>query len=121
MSRLEKQISVQGMIVFSRINHTALAAETGMTLRPTEVILFGNPRGGTPLMQANQTVGIDLPLRALVWQDASGKTWISYNDAAWLVKRHELVGVDRAVGMMQLALEEIVSKAARDSIRAQSR
>jgi|HubBroStandDraft_5_1064220.scaffolds.fasta_scaffold1142823_1 hypothetical protein len=75
--RGKRGIVANGMKVFSRINHAALAAEIGMTLRPTEVILFGNPRGGTPLMQTRQTTGIDLPLKALVWQDASGTTWLS--------------------------------------------
>ena len=90
MDRLEAEIKAHGMTVFARINHAALAAAGGADAAPTEVILFGNPRGGTPLMQANQTIGIDLPLKALVWQDASGKTWLSYNEpglagkAAWV-------------------------------------
>jgi uncharacterized protein (DUF302 family) len=67
------------MNVFARIDHGAGAAEVGLTLRPTELIIFGNARGGTPLMQSSQTVGIDLPLKALVWQDAAAQTWISYN------------------------------------------
>src|SRR5579863_1231530 len=95
--RLEAQIKARGMIVFARINHAALAAEAGLTLRPTEVIIFGNPRGGTPLMQANQTIGIDLPLKSLVWEDASGKTWLSYNEADWLAKRHQITGAERAI------------------------
>ena len=61
-----------------------------MELRPTEVLIFGNAKGGTPLMQAEQTIGIDLPLKALVWQDAAGKTWLSYNDPAWLAQRHNV-------------------------------
>jgi uncharacterized protein (DUF302 family) len=89
-SRLEAEIKAHGMIVFARIDHAALAAKAGLALRPTEVILFGNPRGGTPLMQANQTVGIDLPLKVLVWQDALGTTWLSWNEPAWLAERHEL-------------------------------
>src|ERR1700722_13794439 len=92
MDRLETEIRAHGMQAFARINHSALAAEAGLTLRPTEVILFGNPRGGTPLMQASQTIGIDLPLKALVWEDATGKTWLSYNEPAWLAKRHEVAG-----------------------------
>jgi uncharacterized protein (DUF302 family) len=61
-----------------------------MPLRPTDLLIFGNAKGGTPLMQAVQTVGIDLPLKVLVWQDAAGKTWLSYNDPAWLAERHAL-------------------------------
>jgi uncharacterized protein (DUF302 family) len=59
-------------------------------LRPTELLIFGNAKGGTPLMQSNQEIGLDLPLKALVWQDATSDTWISYNDPAWLAKRHGL-------------------------------
>src|SRR5437867_13425821 len=87
MDRLEAEIRAQGMTVFARIDHAAGAAEAGLELRPTELIIFGNARGGTPLMQASQTAGIDLPLKALVWQDAAGKTWLSYNDPSWIVRR----------------------------------
>src|SRR5215475_11805818 len=94
MSRLETEIKARGMTVFARVNHAALAAEVGMPLRPTEVILFGNPHGGTPLMQASQTIGIDLPLKALVWQDEAGKTWLSYNEPRWLATRHGIAGAE---------------------------
>src|SRR6516162_7138013 len=67
-----------------------LEAAVGLTLLPTDLLVFGNAKGGTPLMQAVQTIGIDLPLKVLVWQDASGKTWLSYNDPSWLAKRHGL-------------------------------
>jgi uncharacterized protein (DUF302 family) len=110
MNRLETEIKAHGMGVFTRINHAALATEVGLTLRPTEVILFGNPRGGTPLMQANQTMGIDLPLKMLVWQDASGKTWISYNEPAWLAKRHELIGAEGPIAATTKALGDIAAK-----------
>src|SRR5215470_11538392 len=80
MDRLEAQIRAKGLAIFARIDHAAGAAEVGLPLRPTELIIFGNARGGTPLMQSVQTVGIDLPLKALVWQDPAGKTWISYNE-----------------------------------------
>lgn len=114
MNRLEKEIAAQGMRVFARINHAALAAEAGLTLQPTEVILFGNPRGGTPLMQAGQTIGIDLPLKVLVWQDAWGKTWLSYNEPAWLVKRHDLKEMGRVADQMELMLAAIGLKASRN-------
>jgi uncharacterized protein (DUF302 family) len=104
IARLEKEIVASGMRIFSRINHAALAAEIGMALRPTEVMLFGNPRGGTPLMQASQTIGIDLPLKALVWQDASGKTWLSYNEPSWLATRHNMSGIEQIVEAMRLAV-----------------
>jgi uncharacterized protein (DUF302 family) len=115
MDRLEAEIRAHGVNVFARINHAALAAEAGLKLRPTEVIVFGNPRGGTPLMQANQSIGIDLPLKALVWQDASNKTWLSYNEPAWLAKRHEIAGADQEVAMMSGALGDIAAKVTRDT------
>jgi uncharacterized protein (DUF302 family) len=90
MDRLEAAVKAKGLTVFARIDHAAGATAVGLPLRPTELLIFGNARGGTPLMQAQQTIGIDLPLKALVWQDAAGKTWLSYNDAAWLAKRHGL-------------------------------
>jgi uncharacterized protein (DUF302 family) len=86
--RLEAAVRAKGMTVFARIDHAAGAAEVGLALRPTELLVFGNARAGTPLMQAKQTIGIDLPLEALVWQDASGKTWLSYSDPPWIVSRH---------------------------------
>ena len=115
MNRLEGEIKAHGMGIFARINHTALAAAAGLILRPTEVIMFGDPRGGTPLMQANQTIGIDLPLKALVWQDEAGKTWLSYNEPAWLARRHDVEGADPSVAMMGLALSTIAAKATGDA------
>ena len=90
MNRLTTEVRARGMIVFACVDHAAGAAEVGLSLRPTAVLIFGNAKGGTPLMQSNQTMGIDLPLKALVWEDASGNTWLSYNDPVWLGKRHEL-------------------------------
>jgi uncharacterized protein (DUF302 family) len=90
MGRLEAEIRAKGMSVFARVDHAAGAAEAGLELRPTNLVIFGNARGGTPLMQASQTAGIDLPLKALVWQDAAGKTWLSYNEPSWIVQRHGL-------------------------------
>lgn len=76
------------MKLFARIDHAAGAATVGRTLRPTEVFIFGNPQGGTPLMECAQTAGIDLPLKALVWQDDNGQVWVGYNDPAWIASRH---------------------------------
>src|SRR5215471_20952418 len=104
MNRLEAQLKAHGMTVFRRVDHAAMAKEAGLTLGPTELILFGNPRGGTPLMQANQTVGIDLPLKVLVWQDALGTTWLSWNEPAWVAERHELGGAYRSIGAMTVAV-----------------
>jgi uncharacterized protein (DUF302 family) len=90
MDRLVAEIAAKGLTVFARIDHAAGAAQAGMSLRPTELVIFGNAKGGTPLMQREQTIGIDLPLKALVWQDAAGKTWLSWNDPAWIVERHSV-------------------------------
>ena len=112
MDRVETEIGERGMNVFARIDHAAGAAEVGLTLRPTGVIIFGNARGGTPLMQRNQTVGIDLPLKALVWQDAAGKTFISYNEASWIAQRHGVADAEAAVSKMTDLLRAIAATAA---------
>ncbi len=88
MTRLEELVKQRGLNVFARIDHAAGAAKIGKTLRPTEVLIFGNPQGGTPFMECAQTVGIDLPLKALVWQDSAGQTWLGYNDPQFLAQRH---------------------------------
>lgn len=88
MSRFEKLAKERGLVVFARIDHAAGAAKIGKTLRPTEVIIFGNPQGGTPFMECAQTAGIDLPLKALVWEDESKQVWLGYNDPAFLGQRH---------------------------------
>lgn len=88
MDRLESVVKERGLNVFARIDHAAGASKIGKTLRPTELLIFGNPQGGTPFMECAQTVGIDLPLKALVWDDAAGQTWLSYNDPAYLGQRH---------------------------------
>jgi uncharacterized protein (DUF302 family) len=115
MDRLEAEIKAKGLTVFARIDHAAGAAQVGLALRPTEVMIFGNARGGTPLMQSSQTAGIDLPLKCLVWQDDAGKTWLSYNDPGWIAQRHRLGGgVDAAVKAMG-AMLGTVTKAATSS------
>ena len=88
MNKLEDIVKQRGLNVFARIDHSAGATRIGKTLRPTELLIFGNPQGGTPLMECAQTVGIDLPLKALVWEDASNQVWLGYNDPAFLAQRH---------------------------------
>jgi uncharacterized protein (DUF302 family) len=113
MNKLEAEVKAKGMTVFARIDHAAGAAAVGLTLRPTELLIFGNAKGGTPLMQSNQTIGIDLPLKVLVWEDASGATWLSYNDPSWLAKRHGLGReVEAAVSAMAAALNAVTKTAA---------
>lgn len=89
MDRLEDLAKQRGLLVFARIDHAAGASKIGKSLRPTELLIFGNPQGGTPFMECAQSVGIDLPLKALVWEDAAGKVWISYNEPAYLAQRHD--------------------------------
>src|SRR6266446_1938344 len=114
IDRLETEIRAKGMIVFARIDHAAGAAEVGLTLAPTELIVFGNARGGTPLMQSVQTVGIDLPLKALVWEDASGKTWISYDEPSWIAQRHGVANAEAVVSKMTAALSAMSRKATKN-------
>ena len=111
MNRLEAEVKAKGMAIFARIDHAAGAAEVGLSLRPTEVLIFGNARGGTPLMQSAQTIGIDLPLKALVWQDVAGNTWVSYNDPAWTARRHG-IGADATTTAMSAMLDAIAKAAA---------
>jgi len=112
MNRLEAAVRAKGMTVFARIDHAAGASAVGLPLHPTEVLIFGNAKGGTPLMQLVQTIGIDLPLKALVWQDASGDTWLSYNDPAWLAQRHELDGTEAPIGSLTAVLDAVAKAAA---------
>jgi uncharacterized protein (DUF302 family) len=111
MDRLKTEVTGRGMTVFARVDHAAGAAKVGLPLRPTELLIFGSAKVGTSLMQSNQATGIDLPLKALVWEDAAGKTWLSYNDPSWLAKRHG-PGADahRTVDAMAVALNAVAKK-----------
>jgi uncharacterized protein (DUF302 family) len=113
LDRLEAEVKSKGMTVFARIDHSAGAAAVGLTLLPTAVLIFGNARGGTPLMQSNQLIGFDLPLKVLVWQDTSGKTWLSYVDPGELAKRYGL-SIDTAstVNTLEGVLQALTSRAA---------
>lgn len=110
MQRLEVAVRAKGLTVFAHIDHAAGAAAVGLALRPTDLLVFGNAQGGTPLMQAGQTIGIDLPLKMLVWQDEAGATFVSYNDPAWLAQRHGVVA-DASVRGMAAALAALAETA----------
>jgi uncharacterized protein (DUF302 family) len=113
MARLEAEVKAKGLTVFARVDHAAGAAAVGLSLLPTDLLIFGNAKGGTPLMQSIQTVGIDLPLKVLVWQDAAGNTWLSYNDPSWIVKRHGLgPEAEATVKALTAALAVVASAAA---------
>jgi uncharacterized protein (DUF302 family) len=112
MNRFEAEVRGKGMTVFAHIDHAAGAAAVCLPLGPTDLLIFGNAKAGTPLMQAVPTIGIDLPLKALVWQDALGATWLSYNDPKWLAQRHGLDDTTaNAVTAMSNALRAIADKA----------
>ena len=112
LERFEVAIGRYGMTVFARIDHGAAAEKVGLKLRPTVLVIFGNARAGTPLMQAAPTIAIDLPLKALVWQDEAGATWLGYNDPLWISRRHGLVN-DGAIGLVIEALAAIANEATR--------
>jgi uncharacterized protein (DUF302 family) len=109
--RLENILNQKGMKVFIRINHAAGAQKVGKELRPTELIIFGNPKVGTPLMQCSQGVAIDLPQKALIWQDDKGQVWLSYNDPNYLVQRHGLTGCAEVIKKVEKALSNFANAA----------
>ena len=97
IDRLASIVESKGLIVFARIDHSENARKQGLELRPTELIIFGNPNVGTGIMQDKQTSGIDLPMRALAWQDEVGSVWLAYNDVKWLADRHNLTSKSNAI------------------------
>ncbi len=107
MSRLESVVTERGFTVFARVDHAAGAANVGKSLRPTTLLIFGNPKGGTPFMECAQSVGIDLPLKALVWEDALGEVWLGYNEPAFIARRHGVADCP-VVGKIDAALTAIV-------------
>ena len=104
VDRLENKLREKGMSVFIRINHAEMAQKVGKKLRPTELIVFGNPKVGTPLMQCGQSVGIDLPQKALIWQDEGGQVWLSYNDPKYLANRHSIKKCSEVIKKIEKAL-----------------
>ena len=90
LGKLQTILKTKGVPVFALVDHSGEAAKVGMEMRPTKLLIFGNPKGGTPLMLAAPTIAIDLPLKILIWEDGQGKTWVTYNTAEYLTERHEL-------------------------------
>jgi uncharacterized protein (DUF302 family) len=112
LDRLRAAVVAAGMDIFALIDHAAAAAAVGMQLRPTQLLIFGSPRGGTPLMQDRQESGIDLPLKALVWEDQDGSVWVTYNDPHWLASRHGLgESSQRPIQAIDSALAALAEKA----------
>ena len=113
MDRLESEVKDRELNVFARIDHAAGANKIGKSLRPTAVLIFGNPKGGTPFMECTQSVGVDLPLKALVWEDSASRIWVGYNDPAYLAQRHGVADCG-VVPNLQKALQGIVDAAVTD-------
>jgi uncharacterized protein (DUF302 family) len=111
--RLENTLREKGMTVFIRINHAEGAQKVGKKLRPTELVVFGNPKVGTPLMQCSQSVAIDLPQKALIWEDEAGHVWLSYNDPKYLAKRHGITECVNVIKKIEKALSNFAHAATR--------
>ncbi len=109
--RLESLIAEKGMRIIAKVDHAASAAKIDETLRPTILLLFGNPQAGTPVMQSSQTAGIDLPQKYLIWEDQDGQSWITHNDPAYLAERHTADGIDMLLTNIATALQSIASAA----------
>ena len=113
LRRLENAITARGMTIFARVDHAAGARDAHLDLRPTDLLIFGSPKAGTPLMQMDQTVGIDLPLKALVFQDTEQRTIIVLDDPEWIARRHELGEAAKTLtAKMKLLLADVAAEAA---------
>jgi uncharacterized protein (DUF302 family) len=112
IERLQALLAQKGIEVFAHIDHAAAARQVGLSLRPTQVLIFGNPRAGTPLMQSRQTIGLDLPLRALVWEDGEGKVWLTYRRVEDLARQHQVTDRDEAVKALDHGLSGLAHAAA---------
>ena len=111
IERLESLLKERGVMVFARIDFSGDAARAGLTMLPEQMLIFGNPKAGTPLMQSVPAVGLDLPLKALVWQDKSGQTQVAYNDPQYIIRRH---GLDAAFAANLAAVVPLIERAARE-------
>jgi len=107
VERVEAAIREKGLTLFARIDHSGGAAAAGLPLRFTQLLVFGNAKGGTPLMQSRQTIGIDLPLKLLVWQDEHGAVWVGWNDPVWLAARHGIADRPETVAALSAALSAL--------------
>lgn len=117
LGRLSKAVADLGMTIAARIDHSAAATSASLTLRPTCLLVFGNAQAGTPLMQIAPTIGIDLPLKALVWTDEYGTTWLAYNEPGWVAARHGArAGTELQLGAMRTALATLADRATRRAV-----
>ena len=104
IDKLENVLKTKGMTIFKRVNHAAGAEKAGLQLRPTELLIFGNPKVGTPLMLCSQTAALDLPQKALAYEDEDGQVWLAYNDPAYMAKRHGIQGCEEPLQKVTNAL-----------------
>ncbi len=111
LDRLTKILKSKGITIFTRVDHAAGAKKVGIEMAPTQLLIFGNPKLGTPLMKSNRKIGLDLPLKALAWRDDDGKVWVSYNDPAYLKKRHDISDRDPVFKKITGALKKLIGKA----------
>ena len=109
--RLENLIEEKGLTLFARVDHQQNAAGVGLQLPPTTVLIFGNPNLGTPLMQAQRTIGIDLPQKMLIWEDEEGETWIAFNAPAYLKWRHRVNDLEDIIQQIETALTQLAQQA----------
>lgn len=110
-NKLEKVLLTKGMKIFQRVKHSDGAKTVGININPTELIIFGNPKVGAPLMKCAPTVAIDLPQKAVIWQDSKNRVWISYNDPAYLKQRHNIQGCDKVLAKVSGALSKLTGAA----------
>ena len=110
--RLEKIFNKKGVTIFNRVKHSDAAAKIGVSLNETELFVFGNPKLGSPLMKCKQSIAIDLPQKALIWQDQSKKVWISYNDINYIAKRHNVKGCEEIISKIEKVLSKLTKSAA---------
>ena len=112
VERLKALLAQKGIELFAHVDHAAGARQVGLPLRPTQVLIFGNPKAGTPLMPSRQSIGLDLPLRVLVWEDGEGKTWLTYRPVEELARRHQITERDEAVKALDAGLDGLARAAA---------
>ena len=104
LDKLEAVLKNKGMTIFNRIPHSKGAAKVGLKLRETELLIFGDPKIGTLLMQCQQTAALDLPMKALAYKDENGQVWLTYNDPQYIADRHHVKGCEKVIGKMTGAL-----------------
>ncbi len=107
--KLVRELQNKGVTVFKRINHAEGAKSVGIVIRPTVLVIFGNPKAGTPLIMCQRSVAIDLPQKALIWEDSQGQTWLGYNDPYYLALRHQIKGCEEPLERLSKSLRNFAN------------